>query len=75
MTYIGNYDNHECKIELSNVGLDDAGTWTCDMESYVSGDHISGYQVKRNVELIVFSNDTQRCKLRVLLLKFNYLSY
>ena len=51
--YIGDYDSHECKIELSGVGLDDAGNWTCDMESYVTGDHVSGYQVKRHLELIV----------------------
>ena len=44
--------------------MDDAGTWTCDMESYVSGDHISGYQVKKNVELIVFSNDTEGSKFK-----------
>ena len=61
--YIGNYDKNECTIELSNVGFDDAGNWTCDMESYVTGDHVSGYKVKTNLHLMVLpkSQDQGKC--------------
>ena len=37
MKYIGNYNSHECKIELFNVTKADEGTWNCKMESYVLG--------------------------------------
>ena len=35
--FFGNYNEHECSIELSNLTLSDAGEWTCDLESYVWG--------------------------------------
>ena len=34
MEFDGNYDAHECKVVLSNVGLKDAGIWTCKIEEY-----------------------------------------
>ena len=48
----GNYDAHECKIEIKNITSDDNGTWTCEMESYVFGEG-SGGKVEKNIELIV----------------------
>jgi len=35
--YIGNYSNHECTIELSNVSLEDDGEWRCEVVSYCLG--------------------------------------
>ena len=35
--YVGNYTDHECKIELSDVSEADKGGWICEMESYVFG--------------------------------------
>merc|ERR1712203_579045 len=38
VAFTGNYDSHECQIEISNAtSLVDAGNWTCDIESYVFG--------------------------------------
>ena len=34
MRFVGDYDSHECKVELLNVELSDAGNWTCKMEKY-----------------------------------------
>ena len=34
MQFDGNYDAHECKVVLSNVGLADSGIWTCKIEEY-----------------------------------------
>ena len=36
MQFEGNYEAHECKVVLSNVGLNDAGTWTRKIEEYAS---------------------------------------
>ena len=35
--YVGNYYNHECKIELRDVRLEDGGKWRCEVEKYYSG--------------------------------------
>ena len=38
VSYTGNYDTHECQIEVRNTTSDeDAGNWACHMESYVFG--------------------------------------
>ena len=29
--YAGNYENHECTIEINNVSAEDAGVWSCDI--------------------------------------------
>jgi len=34
---VGNYEAHECGLELTSVTLQDAGEWECQMEQYVSG--------------------------------------
>ena len=34
MQFDGNYEAHECKVVLSNVGLADSGNWTCKIEQY-----------------------------------------
>ena len=33
----GNYEGHECLIEVENVRPEDVGQWKCEMESYVWG--------------------------------------
>ena len=35
--FVGNYNEYDCSIELSNLSLSDAGEWTCNLESYVWG--------------------------------------
>ena len=52
VTYTGNYDNHECEIEISKVSAEDNGTWTCDIESYVWGPG-RGYKVQKNLVVAV----------------------
>ena len=34
MRFDGNYNDNECKVILSNVGLADSGIWTCKIEEY-----------------------------------------
>ena len=34
MNYVGNYKSHECKVELTDVELADAGKWQCTVEGY-----------------------------------------
>ena len=46
--YIGDYEKHECKIELIDVSSDDYGVWTCEMESYVLGNN-QGFKAERQV--------------------------
>ena len=52
VNFIGNYDDHECKIEITNISSDDNGTWTCEMEAYVFGEN-SGGKTEKNIELVV----------------------
>jgi len=42
-----------CNIELSNVTNEDGGKWSCSMESYVLGDHASGYKDAKTFNLKV----------------------
>ena len=52
MRFIGNYEQHECKVELKNVSLPDVGKWECELESYVlGGSKGSGYISKKSVML------------------------
>ena len=34
---MGNYEKHQCQIELSGVRLRDGGSWSCEMEDFVWG--------------------------------------
>ena len=52
VNFIGNYDDHECKIEITNISSDDNGTWTCEMEAYVFGEN-SGRKTEKNIEVVV----------------------
>jgi len=40
----GDYDSHECGLTISNIQIEDAGTWECEMEEYRWGDWVSGYK-------------------------------
>ena len=50
--FLGNYNDHECLIELSNVSLSDTGEWVCALESYVWGP-ISGTIDRATLNLTV----------------------
>ena len=50
--FLGNYNSHECTIELSNLSLSDAGEWTCELQAYVWGP-ISGNTDKASLHLII----------------------
>ena len=52
--FLGNYNKHECQVELSNLTLSDAGKWTCELQSYVFGP-ISGSLDKASLHLILDS--------------------
>jgi hypothetical protein len=49
----GDYDAHECKVVLSNVGLADAGVWTCKIEEYATFGR--GPVRRKKIKLDVFS--------------------
>ena len=52
MRFIGNFDQHECKVELKNVAPSDVGKWECELESYVfGGSRGSGSTDKKSVTL------------------------
>ena len=52
--FVGDYNNYECAMELSNVKLEDAGKWTCEVESYYAGRYRGyGYQVSGEMDLKV----------------------
>ena len=53
--FLGNYNENECSIELSNLTLSDAGEWTCDLESYVWGP-ISGTRDTARFNLTIDSD-------------------
>ena len=49
MNYVGQYDEHECKVELKNVDVSDSGNWTCKVEGY--GFFTRGDIVKKYINL------------------------
>ena len=64
--FVGNYDSHECKIQLINAQMSDSGKWKCEMESYVWG-LTRGYIKKDYLDLQIVpatekSNDEQQEK-------------
>jgi hypothetical protein len=58
VNFIGNYDAHECEIELLDVTELDSGEWTCELESYVWGDVESGEKDSDTLQLVVIPKST-----------------
>ena len=56
-SFKGNYERHECVIEVANVRPGDAGQWKCEMESYVWGIG-RGTVKKRAIEVAVVSSNS-----------------
>jgi len=56
-TYSGDYEKHECSITISSVQLRDAGSWSCEMESYVWGS-TRGYKSKSKIEVVIEEKST-----------------
>jgi len=55
----GNYDKHQCGIKIENVRLEDAGKWTCEMESYVFlGNKGSGSKASKDFQLEIVQPTT-----------------
>ena len=50
--YVGNYYNHECRIELKDVRLDDGGIWKCEVEEW-SNNHGRGWGDQVAQDMIV----------------------
>ena len=57
INYVGDYNQHECKIELTNVNSYDNGSWICEIESYVLGDHVSGYKESALIQVLVLPQE------------------
>ena len=55
VTFLGDYNNDTCTMQLDNVTLDDAGHWTCELEEYKWGSR-RGDTDKQTVSLIVNVN-------------------
>ena len=53
--FLGNYNGHECSIELANLSVSDSGEWTCELEAYVWGP-ISGTKDISTLNLMVDSD-------------------
>ena len=56
MKYVGNYNNHECAIEIKAVTGMDEGLWTCTLESYVYG-VTRGSEASGTVELQILDKN------------------
>lgn len=52
LIYSGNYEKHECSITISSLQLGDAGSWSCEMESYVLGS-TRGYKSRNKIEVAI----------------------
>jgi len=61
MVWTGNYDYYKCAITITDAKSDDAGTWSCELESYAAGKFRGyGYNVTSefNVDVIATTNTT-----------------
>lgn len=58
--FTGNYDTHECGIELNSVARSDAGVWTCEMESATTWKKSSGEIKSKTIKITVISGPTNR---------------
>ena len=56
--YLGDFEKYECGIRIHQVGYDESGNWTCDMESYTRYEGVrgNGYQVIKSFEVEVTPN-------------------
>lgn len=57
VTIAGDYEKHECSIKISDLELNDAGSWQCEMEEYRSG-LFRGYTAQKNIDLNVVKATT-----------------
>lgn len=53
----GDYEKHQCSIKISDLRLEDAGNWKCEMESYVYGTS-SGYKTGQTIAVSIKSPTT-----------------
>jgi len=61
VTIAGDYNKHQCSIKISDLRLEDAGDWKCEMESYVYGTS-SGYKTKQTIGVSIKSPTTTTMK-------------
>lgn len=54
--FMGEYNKHECSIEIEDANLEDAGGWQCEMEAYMWGP-IAGATDKKKLMLKVKEKD------------------
>ena len=58
--FIGDYEKHECAIQLENVTKEDEGVWQCDIESYVwGGSKGSGNKAVSSMDVVINGNDSK----------------
>ena len=62
MNYVGNYKSHECKVELTDVELADAGKWQCTVEGY--GFWTRGDIVSAEINLDVIEEKKQEATVK-----------
>ena len=52
MVWSGNYDYYKCAITINNARREDAGVWSCEIESYAAGKYRGyGYNVTAKFDI------------------------
>ena len=77
--FVADYDQYHCAMKLSNVQLEDAGDWSCELESYHASRYRgSGYQ--RTGEMVIevipvttTTNTAAHCLIITLNVTFEFL--
>ena len=62
ISYVGNYDDHDCKIKLEKVMKSDEGKWKCEVEEYKFGSG-TGAKVNGSFDLVVDNENEGNFKI------------
>jgi len=56
----GDYSSHECGITVTQLQVEDAETWECEMEEYRFGDWVKGYKNSKSMTVRVVEATTTK---------------